>query len=96
MLQQTAGAQAEHAGVPKMLTTLEPGLSGLGIGFLFELGNLETTALQGHALLDIAECRLRPIRFEPERDEPALSRQVPGTVDGQGEGVEVLDQVIGG
>ncbi|MNE14382.1 hypothetical protein D3C80_1072610 [compost metagenome] len=95
LFQQRACAQAEHPGIPKVLAAIEPGLSSVGIGFLDEPGDLETVTFQCRALFDVAESRFRAVRFEPERDEPALVGQVASAGDGVGKGIQVLDQVIG-
>src|SRR5450830_210955 len=93
--QHGVGPQAEHAGVPQVPAAIEVLLRRLRIGFLDEARDLERLVAQGLAFLDIAEAGLGLGRHQAEGHQPALLGQESGTVDRLGEGVQILDQMIG-
>ena len=93
--QHGVGPQAEHAGVPQVPAAIEVLLRRLRIGFLDEARDLERLVAQGLAFLDIAEAGLGLGRHQAEGHQPALLGQESSTADRPGEGVQVLDQVIG-
>ena len=97
-VEQHAGADDEHPGVPAIGAGGEIGPRHLERRLLHELLDHERAVVAGEcrALADVAERRGRPGRRDADGDQPVVTGHVGREGDGAVERLEVADHVVGG
>ena len=100
VVQEDAGADHEHAGVPAVVAGGQVGGGGVGVGLLGEAQDPTSVGGPGHvggvAGVDVAEGGRGAGGLDPDGDHPALLGQAGGLADSVGEGGPVGHGVVGG